>query len=71
MAYQPKAILSTDFPSVSAQEYDVHGLCAQRISLASLPMLLSKSLSWIGASFIVEKCLQYSILPQYNRDIYR
>ena len=28
VAYRPKAILSTDFPSASAHEYGSHGLCA-------------------------------------------
>ena len=33
MACRPKAILSTDSPIVSAQEYDVRDLSAQRSSL--------------------------------------
>ena len=43
MAYLPKAILSTGFPIVSAQENDVYDLSPQRSSLASLPVLCSKS----------------------------
>ena len=67
MAYRPKAILSMGFPIVSAQEYDVYDLSAQLSSLASLPVLCSKSwkLDW---SFVYcRKCLQHSLLPQFIR----
>ena len=67
VAYRPKAILSTDSPIVSAQEYDVHDLSAQRSSLASLPVLwlMSRKLYW--SVVYCRKCLQYSILPQFIR----
>ena len=67
MAYRPKAILSTDSPIVSAQEYDVHDLSAQQSSLASLPVLwlMSRKLYW--SVVYCRKCLQYSILPQFIR----
>ena len=71
MAYRLEAILSTGFPIVSAQEYDVHDLSAQRSSLASLRCYGRKVGSCIGASLIVDKCLHYCILQQFIRDIYR
>ena len=54
VAYRPKAILSTDSPIVSAQEYDVHDLSAQRSSLASLPVL------WL------ERCLLSKVFTVFH-----
>ena len=44
VAYRPKAVLSTDFPSASAHEYGSHGLCAHR-KLAAV-VLKKLQLDW-------------------------
>ena len=64
MACRPKAILSTDSPIVSAQEYDVRDLSAQRSSL-KVCRCCDRKLYW--SVVYCRKCLQYSILPQFIR----
>ena len=62
MACRPKAILSMDSPIVSAQEYDVRDLSAQRSSL-EVCRCCDRKLYW--SVVYCRKCLQYSILPQF------
>ena len=66
MACRPKAILSTDSPIVSAQEYDVRDLSAQPSSLEVCRWrVVIEKLYW--SVVYCRKCLQYSILPQFIR----
>ena len=52
VTYRPKAILSTDSPIVSAQEYDVHDLSAQRSSLRKFACVVVDE-----SEVVLERCL--------------
>ena len=71
MACRPNAILSTDSPIVSAQEYDVRDLSAQRGSLEVCRCCDRKVESCIGALFIVESVYSIPYCRSLFLDIYR
>ena len=63
--------LSTDFPIVSAQEYDVRDLSAQRSSLEVCRCCDRKVESCIGALYIVESVYSVPYCRSLFVDIYR
>ena len=60
MAYRPKAILSTDFPIVSPQEYDVRDLSAQRVPSKFAGVVIEK------LKVVLERCLLSKVFTVFH-----